>query len=112
MYMTPIAINVTTTNSFTTTITLLTHADWRMPTMSMTETTQMMNTAGRFAMPCSEFPAASTSSGPCTHAAGRSILKMSWKNETTYPDQLMDTADEATAYSRTRSQPMIHARYS
>src|SRR5439155_14959909 len=60
------------------------------------------NAAGR-SMTCVPMAAAS-SPGTC--------IPISPKKEITYPDQPTETAIAPTAYSRTKSQPMIHAKSS
>jgi len=54
---------------------------------------------------------ATISNGPAIHWEDRLMWNV-WSSETTYADQLIDTVADPTAYSITRSQPMIQAIHS
>ena len=66
--------------------------------------------AGIFTSPCTWLPSGivTISKGQAAKRGGIWMPK-SCKKEPTYLDQLTATTDEATAYSKTRSQPMIQA---
>src|SRR5208283_4896552 len=113
MYIQPTPMKVATTASLITTIIPLVRADSLIPIMSRMEIRNTMMTAGTLAMPCTTLPSGRVtgSNGPAIHCGGR-LMPNVWRRETTYADQLMETVDEPTAYSSTRSQPMIHAIHS
>src|SRR5450432_348628 len=113
MNIQPTPIKTHTTASLMTTITPLVRADSLMPIISSIEIRKTMITAGIFAMPLAMVPSgsATASNGPAMNCAGRLMPKV-WSSETTYADQLMETVEEPTAYSSTRSQPMIQAIHS
>src|SRR2546426_5039759 len=126
-----------TTATFTNTMTLLTLADSLMPMTSSVVMMAMMMMAGRLntAVTCGRvlgsMPRADTvcNSASVTafqpwsgmwmscvpraaeRAAGTS-RPISCRNDTTYPDQPMATVTAPSAYSSTKSQPMIHANSS
>src|SRR5580704_7828081 len=107
------AMKVTTTISLMTTMTPLVRADSLIPSISSMEIRNTMITAGVLAMPWTMVPSGnlSASNGPATNCGGR-LMPNVCRSETTYADQLMETVDEPTAYSSTRSQPMIQASHS
>jgi hypothetical protein len=84
-----------------------------MPRISSSETATMIRIAGRLTRPVTVAPSASVtlSNGETTSRAGR-LSPQSCSSDTTYRDQLTDTVAAPTAYSSTRSQPMIHATIS
>src|SRR6266699_3745134 len=84
-------MNRRTTATFTNTITLLTLADSLIPMTSSVVMIAMMMTAGRLKTAVTLDPSAS---------------------ETTYPDHPIATVTAPSAYSSTRSQPMIQANTS
>src|SRR6266571_181203 len=85
------AMNSTTTASLMKTITLLVVADSLMPMTSSVVTRAMITTADS------------------AHGTSRPI---SCRNDTTYPDQPIATVTAPSAYSRTKSHPMIQAMIS
>src|SRR5438552_11465946 len=102
-----------TTASLMNTMALLTVADSLMPTTSSVVTIAMMTTAGRLKMAV-VVPSAQVTSVPraAESAHGKSMCKAVRKNDTTYPDQPIATVTAPSAYSSTRSQPMIQANSS
>src|SRR6266513_5921483 len=115
-------MNSATTVSFSATMKLLTVADSLIPTTSTNDMIATIAIAGRFTMDPVEFrpavpqPATPRTTSDASHhrngaevsAAGRWMLTFS-SRPTKYPDQPTPTVDAPIAYSRTRSQPMIHA---
>src|SRR5207237_9606541 len=95
--------------TFVTTMMLLTTADSLMPRMSRSVSASRMNSAGTFMMPCTPFTLSNGewhhSYGTCQPIAQSSTLLKYWLHT-------METVAAPTAYSSTRSQPMIHARSS
>ena len=66
-----------------------------------------MNTAGMFMMPCTPV-AAAVSNGECDHSYGMRQPNQS-STRLKYALHAMETVAAPTAYSRIKSQPMIHA---
>src|SRR5262245_64494893 len=88
-------------------------ADSRMPKIKMSEVRTTMNTAGRLTNPCANDPSAKVtiSNGGDANRTGNE-MPSNFKIWTKVADQLTETVAADTAYSSTRSQPIIHARYS
>src|SRR3989440_10966701 len=130
-------MNRSTTATFTNTMTLLTLADSLMPMTSSVGMMAMMIMAGRLntAVTCGRLfgsiPRADTVcnsasvtafqpwSGMWMSCVPRAAERVagtssptSCRNDTTYPDQPMATVTAPSAYSSTKSQPMIHANSS
>src|SRR5581483_1198595 len=106
-------MNSSTTATFTNTITLLTVADSRMPTTNSSVTMAIIMTAGRLKMAATCVPSAKVINVPrAADNCGGMLMPMSRKNETTYPDQPIDTVTAPSAYSKIKSQPMIQANNS
>src|SRR6266705_2542265 len=107
------AMNSTTTASLMKTITLLVVADSLMPMTSSVVTRAMITTAGRLNTAVMLVPSGQRTTVPraadSAHGTSRPI---SCRNDTTYPDQPIATVTAPSAYSRTRSQPMIQAKIS
>ncbi len=103
----PIAITISTIVTLVMTMMPLTNADSCVPRMSSSVRTSRIPTAGTFMMPCSCVPGI-TSSGECDHTNGTC---MPTKSSTLlkYSLHAIATVAAPTAYSSTRSQPMIHA---
>ncbi len=103
----PIAITRRTIDTFTTTISPLMKADSFVPRMSSAVSSARMRIAGRFMIPCTPVPAI-VSKGEWLHSYG-----IGGPNHATtrlaYSLHAMATVAAPTAYSSTRSQPMIHA---
>ncbi len=79
---------------------LLTVVDSRMPPISSSDSTATMPAAGRFATP----PWLGAASSQCGRSSPQPCSR-----DATYCDQDTATVAAPTAYSSTRSQPMIHA---
>ena len=106
-------MNSSTTASFTKTMTLLTFADSLMPMTSSVVMIAMMMTAGRLKTAVMVDPSARVTAVPrAADSAGGTVIPMSLRNETTYPDHPIATVTAPSAYSSTRSQPMIQATIS
>jgi hypothetical protein len=103
-------ISVITTPTLVMTIRLLTLADSRTPTIRIAVTTSTIRKAGRLKTPCTTVPSASVAvwNGPIVHCGGMPIPNCPRKLITS-PAQPTDTVAAPSAYSRIRSQPMIHA---
>ena len=74
----------------------------------------MTNAAGRLTMPDTTVPSCSFASAKGDSIHGRNESASSWLPRIAmsllrYPDQLIATVDAATAYSSTRSHPIIQA---
>src|SRR5678815_5293686 len=100
-------ITSSTIDTLTTTMMLLTTADSWVPRISNAVRIARMNTAGTFMMPCAPVSAI-TSNGEWVHSYGirgpnQAMTRLA------YSLQAMATVAAPTAYSSTRSQPMIHA---
>src|SRR6267378_2519875 len=104
------AMNNSTTATLMNTITLLKLADSLIPTTSSVVTSPMMITAGRLKTAATCVPSGQVTIVPraAERAHGTSMCK-SCRNDTTYPDQPIATVTAPSAYSSTRSQPMIQA---
>src|SRR5690606_4371839 len=105
--------NIRTTASMTITNMQITNEDTAVPMNRRSDSKQTIITAGRLINPVSVSPVAVSyvSQGPCNRNCGifkpkppRNLLK--------YCDQLTATVAAPKAYSRTRSQPIIHATHS
>src|ERR1044071_9479502 len=101
----PTAMTASTIETLRMTMMPLTNADSRVPRMSSSVSTMRMNTAGMFMIPWTPSP---DSNGEWRHWYGmpnpmtsRILLK--------YSLHAIATVAAPTAYSSTRSQPMIHA---
>ena len=106
-------MNSSTTATFTNTITLLTFADSLMPMTRSVVMIAMMMTAGRLKTAVMVEPSARVTTVPrAADSAGGTMIPMSLRNETTYPDHPIATVTAPSAYSSTRSQPMIQAKIS
>ena len=101
----PMAMTSSTMLTFTTTMTLLTIADSCVPRMSSAVSSSRMNSAGMLMMP---WAPAMDSNGPCENSYGTRIPNHS-STRLAYSLHAMATVAAPTAYSSTRSQPMIHA---
>ena len=84
----------------------LTNADSLVPRISSPVSSSRMNTAGVFIMPCA--PLAAVSNGECDHAYGMRQPNQS-RTRFAYSLHAMATVAAPTAYSRTKSQPIIQA---
>src|SRR5262245_45373718 len=99
-----------TTATLISTMMSLTLADSLMPITSSVVTTATTITAGRLKRAVTDVPSAHVISVPLApDSAHGTLMPMSRRNETTYPDQPIATVTAPSAYSRIRSQPMIHA---
>ena len=103
----PIAITMTTMATLTTTIRPLTKADSWVPRMSRAESSARITTAGTFMIPEMSVPGM-VSKGECVHWYPSSMPKKP-RTRLKYSVQAMATVEAPTAYSSTRSQPMIQA---
>ena len=106
-------MNTNTTRSLIATIAAFTRADSCTPTISSIEIANTTTTAGKFAHPRTIVPSGSAdnSNGLAIQRSG-SVMPKLCSSETRYADQLMDTVAAPTAYSITKSHPMIHAIHS
>jgi len=107
----PITITISTIDTLVTTMMLFTVADSCMPRMSSADSTSRMTIAGMLTMPVAvTAPLASVrcSSGEWHHSYGTCMPTYS-STLLKYSLQAMATVAAPTAYSRHRSQPMIHA---
>src|SRR5688500_20088430 len=106
----PATITSTTTATLTTTMTPLTVADSRTPRTRSAVTSSAMITAGRLKMAVTVLPsaAASTVPGAALTMAGNG-RPASFSRLTKYADHPTATVAAPSAYSSTRSHPMIHA---
>src|SRR5262249_4283002 len=109
----PMTTNTRMMVTLRTTIIMFKRADSRMPAIQMTEVSTTMNTAGKLTNPYANEPSAKVtiSNGEDANRAGKE-MPSNFKIWTKVADQLTDTVAADTAYSSTKSQPMIHARYS
>src|SRR5262249_24260744 len=106
-------MNISTTATLTSTMTLLTVADSRMPITSSNVMMAIMMTAGRLKMAVTWVPSASVTSVPrAADSCAGMLMPTSCKNGTTEPDQPIDTVTAPRAYSIIKSQPLIHAKTS
>src|SRR5690242_12744165 len=113
MYAAPNAANNSSTTTLITTMPVLSPADSRMPMMSNTEIASTTTAAGMLKMPCTVAPPGSATSEPGgpAHWAGMPNPKP-WRKLCTLPAHPTAIVDAPSAYSRIRSQPMIHAKIS
>jgi len=103
-------MNSNTTATFTNTMTLLKFADSLMPITSSVVTRPMMITAGRLKIAVAVVPSAQCTMTPrAAERAHGTLMPTSCRNDTTYPDQPIATVTAPSAYSSTRSHPMIQA---
>src|SRR5688500_3320390 len=104
------AMNTSTTATLTKTITPLTLADSLMPITSSVVTSATITTAGTLNQAVTCEPSASVSTVPRAAAkCGGMWMPRSPRNDTTYPVQPIATVVALSAYSSTRSHPMIQA---
>src|SRR6476469_207433 len=106
----PITMMASTTPTLMATITPLTRDDSRMPITRSVVAASDTRMAGTLTSAVTVEPSARvmTVPGAATNRAGSGI-PMSWNSDTTYADQPTATVAAPSAYSRTRSQPIIHA---
>src|ERR1700676_2798575 len=106
----PMAMKTTMTETFRNTMTSLTLDDACVPLTRSSEMATTMNTAGRLMKPWMVVPSVRRTCchGEATRAGGRLKPKLC-RSATKVADQPMETVAAPTAYSSTRSQPMIHA---
>src|SRR5688572_18608326 len=106
-------MKMTMTATFKTTITELNLADSLTPITRTIESNTTTKTAGRFMTPRTIEPSASftCSNGDANKVGGRAIPK-SLSMDCSVADHPTDTVAAPTAYSNTRTQPMIQARSS
>src|SRR5215471_7845052 len=104
----PILMTSTTIVTFKMTIIALTVADSLVPLMSSADNMSKINRAGRLIIPRSPPPIMLVSSGEWLHING---IRIPNQSSTRLAYWLQETATVAapTAYSRTRSHPMIQA---
>src|SRR5437588_2590390 len=102
----PMPMKSKTMLTFRITIRPLTKADSFVPRISSAVSRRRMKTAGMFIIPYAPF--GSCSKGECDHWYGMRIPNHS-STRFAYSLQAIETVDAATAYSRIKSQPMIHA---
>src|SRR3954467_12069141 len=101
----PSAITINTMVTLVTTMTLLTTADSRVPRISSADRIPRMTIAGMFMTPVTP---SIDSNGECRHWYGiSSPMYPSTRLKNSL--QAVATGAAPTAYSRTRSQPMIQA---
>src|SRR5256886_5595099 len=99
-----------TTAPLMNTITLLTLADSLMPMTSKVVTMAMMMAAGRLKTAVTCVPSWQATSVPrAAEMAQGKLMPTSCRNDTTYPDQPIATVTAPSAYSSTRSHPIIQA---
>ena len=103
----PIPITISTILTLMITIRPLTYADSFVPRMSSAVRMSRMKTAGMLMIPCAPVSCA-TSNGECAHWYGMRRPNHS-STRLKYSLQAIATVAAPTAYSSTRSQPMIHA---
>src|ERR1041384_3267150 len=101
----PIPITSSTMLTFSTTMMPLTIADSWVPRISSAVNASRMTSAGMLTMPETPF---TDSNGPCDHWNGTRMPNQS-RTRFAYSAHAMATVAAPTAYSSTRSQPMIHA---
>src|SRR5262249_10217735 len=113
IYIAPNPTNSSSTATFTTTITVLNPADSLIPMTRIAETTTTMIAAGTLNTPATVLPSGSATRDPGgpDNAAGKWI-PMSCRMLTKFPDHPTAIVAAPSAYSSTRSQPMIHANSS
>ncbi len=101
----PIAMTRSTMVTFVTTMSPFTNADSCVPRMSSSDSAMRMAMAGMFTIP---WTPSIISNGECRQAYG--TLNPTYpRTRLKYSLQAMATVAAPTAYSSTRSQPMIHA---
>src|SRR4029079_17887644 len=103
----PIAITSRTIDTLMMTMIELTTADSWVPRISSAVRIARMNTAGTFMMPCTPVSAI-TSNGECVHSYGIRGPNHA-RTRLAYSLHAIATVAAPTAYSSTRSQPMIQA---
>src|SRR5439155_20558551 len=109
----PPTITISTTATFTMTITVLTFADSLMPTTIRTVTAAVMSTAGRLITASGLQPATLMSvQGAAAIDTGKLMPTKSCRKLVMCPDQPTATVAAPSAYSRIRSQPITHAKNS
>src|ERR1700682_2100584 len=106
----PPRITISTTPTLTMTIAEFTLADSLTPMTIRTVTAIVMSTAGRLMIASGLHPGALINvHGAAASDAGMLTPTKSWRNAVKWPDQPTATVAAPSAYSRIRSQPMIHA---
>src|SRR5215211_2356033 len=106
----PATITSSTTVTLITTTTLLTLADSLTPTTSSAVTSAVMITAGRLNTAVTVAPSAMATAVPGAALSVAGNCRPIWCSSVTrLPDQPTATVAAPSAYSRMRSQPMIHA---
>lgn len=100
--------------TFKQTIKLFTTAESRVPLMRSNDAHTITNAAGRFTIPETIVPSCSFASAKGESIHGRKESASSWLPRRAmsllrYPAQLIATVAAATAYSSTKSHPIIHA---
>src|SRR2546422_5298629 len=109
-YAAPPTMTISTTASLTRTIAELTLADSLMPITMRIVTAMVMSTAGMLMMASGLQPAMlMNQQGAAANAGGMSMPAKSCRKLERCPDQPTATVAAPSAYSRIRSQPMIHA---
>src|SRR5476649_2517477 len=104
----PRPITIRTIATFVITMMPFTNADSAVPRTRINESTSRMATAGMFMMPCVPVPAI-VSSGEWLHSYGTGLIWMMRSRLFIYWLHAIATVAAPTAYSSTRSQPMIQA---
>src|SRR6185295_8523789 len=102
----PMTITISTMVTLVTTMIVLTNADSCVPRMSSIDSSARITIAGMFMTPVT--PAAEVSNGEWLHWYGTLVPKNS-STLLKYSLHAIATVAAPTAYSRIRSQPMIHA---
>src|SRR5882724_219125 len=110
MNLHPMTMKTTMTETFRKTMTALTVEDSWVPLTKSNEISTTTNTAGRLMKPWMVVPSVRRTCchGEAKRAGGRLMPKLCNK-ATRVADQPMETVAAPTAYSSTRSQPMIQA---
>jgi len=103
----PIAITISTMLTLMMTMMLLTTADSWVPRIKSAVSANRIAIAGMLMMPCTPVPCIA-SSGEWDHSYGMRIPNHS-STRLKYSLHAIATVAAPTAYSSTRSQPMIHA---
>ena len=102
----PIAMTARTMATFVTTMMPLTNADSCVPRMSSSDSARRMNIAGMFMMPCDAVHRSRTANGAIAYGTFNPMYS---RMRLKYSLQAIATVAAPTAYSSTRSQPMIQA---
>src|SRR5262249_5642421 len=104
----PMVITISTIDTFVITMRLLTNADSWVPRIRSAVSKRRMTIAGMFMMPATPVAGSVASHGECDHSYGTCMPKYS-STLLKYSLHAIATVAAPTAYSSTRSQPMIHA---